>query len=82
VNVSSRRYLTGRQDFQKHRAADAIQGFDLAHQLSRLRLARNLADSEAELIVRTIAENVRSYEQAVEVCLVSWEIRQEVYSAS
>jgi hypothetical protein len=68
VNVSSRRYLTGRRGFKKHRAADAIQGFDLAHQLSRLRLARNLGDSEAELIVRTIAENVRSYEHVVEVC--------------
>lgn len=37
------------------------------HQLSRLRLAKNLPDVEAELIVRTISENIRTYEQVVEV---------------
>lgn len=65
---SFRRYLTDGQDFQKLRATDAIQGFDLLHQLSRLRLVKNLSDTEAELIVRTISENVRSYEQVIEVC--------------
>ncbi|KAG6377424.1 docking domain of Afi1 for Arf3 in vesicle trafficking-domain-containing protein [Boletus reticuloceps] len=54
-------------DLQKYRATDAIRGFDLVHQLSRLRLAKNIPDSEAELIVRTISENVRSYEQVVEL---------------
>jgi len=77
----SQRWLTEGQDFQKYRVSDAIQGFDLVHQLSRLRLAKNLTDSEAELIVRTISENVRSYEQVIEVChlFVYWTIR--IYSA-
>ena len=84
VHASSWRYLTEGQDFQKYRTTDAIQGFDLSHQLSRLRLARNLTDSETELIVRTVADNVRSYEQVVEVCClcVWWKICKEIYLAS
>ncbi|KIJ61626.1 hypothetical protein HYDPIDRAFT_115800 [Hydnomerulius pinastri MD-312] len=54
-------------DFRKHQATNAIQGFDLLHQLSRLRLVKNLSDGEVELIVRSIAENVQSYEQVVEL---------------
>lgn len=44
-----------------------IRGFDLLHQLTRLRIVKNLSDSEVELIVRTLADNVRTYEQVVEV---------------
>ncbi|KAI6040901.1 docking domain of Afi1 for Arf3 in vesicle trafficking-domain-containing protein [Pisolithus marmoratus] len=44
-----------------------LRGFDLTHQLSRLRFGRNLPDVEVELIMRKIAENVRSYEQVVEL---------------
>lgn len=55
------------QDFKKHRATAAIQGFDLSHQLLRLRLVKNLPDTEVELIVRSIADNLRSYEQIVEL---------------
>lgn len=43
------------------------------HQLSRLRLVKNLPDAEVELIVRSIAENLRSSEQVVEVSiLMTW----------
>ncbi|KAG9313406.1 stabilization of polarity axis-domain-containing protein, partial [Chiua virens] len=34
-------------DFQKHCATDAIQGFDLLHQLYRLRLVKNIFDDPA-----------------------------------
>ena len=44
-----------------------MQGFDLVHQVWRLRNAKNMSDTEAELIMRTILENVQSYEQVVEV---------------
>ncbi|KAL4072499.1 docking domain of Afi1 for Arf3 in vesicle trafficking-domain-containing protein [Scleroderma yunnanense] len=54
-------------DFQKLQATNAIKRFDLIHQLSRLRLIKNLPDSEVELIVRKISENVRTYEQVVEL---------------
>lgn len=78
---SFRRYLTEEQDFQKYRVTDAIQGFDLVHQLSRLRLGKNLPDAEVELIVRTLSENVGSYEQVVEVCcpLYNRERGKEIY---
>lgn len=49
-------------------ATNPIQGFDLPHQLSRLRFAKNMPDGEAELIFRTIAECLHSYDQVTEVC--------------
>ncbi|KAF9225807.1 spindle pole body interacting protein [Gyrodon lividus] len=63
----SKSYQYSTIDFQKHQATNAIQGFDLLHQLSRLRLVKNIPDAEVELIVRTIADNVQSYEQVVEL---------------
>ncbi|KAI6124424.1 docking domain of Afi1 for Arf3 in vesicle trafficking-domain-containing protein [Pisolithus croceorrhizus] len=54
-------------DFQRFQATNSIKGFDLTHQLSRLRFGKNLPDVEVELIMRKIAENVRSYEQVVEL---------------
>ncbi|KAG1862111.1 docking domain of Afi1 for Arf3 in vesicle trafficking-domain-containing protein [Suillus subalutaceus] len=55
------------QDFKKLRASAAIQGFDVSHQLLRLRLVKNLPDAEVEVIVRSIADNLRTYEQIVEL---------------
>jgi len=55
------------QDFAHYRATSAIRGFDVLHQLGRLRFGKNVPDAEMELIVRTIAENVKSYEQVIEV---------------
>lgn len=46
---------------------DAIQGLDVAHQLHRLRMTKNVSDAEVELMMRSLAENVQSYEQVVEV---------------
>ncbi|EGO29734.1 hypothetical protein SERLADRAFT_365750 [Serpula lacrymans var. lacrymans S7.9] len=54
-------------DFRKSQSTNAIQGFDLLHQMFRLRQAKSIADAEVELIVRTISENMRSYDQVVEL---------------
>lgn len=54
-------------EFQRFQATSAIKGFDLTHQLSRLRFGKNLPDVEVESIMRKIAENVRSYEQVIEL---------------
>lgn len=54
-------------DFQVFLATSSIKGFDLAHQLCRLRFGKNVPDVEVELITRKIAENVRSHEQVVEL---------------
>lgn len=68
-NYAERQDLTPSpaQDFKKARAMQAIQGFDVLHQLSRLRHAKNVPDAEVELIMRKIADSVQSYEQVVEV---------------
>ncbi|KAG5647063.1 hypothetical protein DXG03_001433 [Asterophora parasitica] len=59
-------------DVAKFQANSAIKGFDVLHQLFRLRYARTMADSEAKSIMRTLAENVKTYEQVVELlaCLI------------
>ena len=48
----------------------SIQGFDLAHQVWRLRHAKQMSDREVELVLRTIMEHVQTYEQVVEVTLL------------
>ena len=55
------------KDFQKSLTSDAIQGVDVHHQLARLRHGKNLPDAEVELMMRTFAENLQSYDQIVEV---------------
>ncbi|KAG6866777.1 hypothetical protein C0991_011436 [Blastosporella zonata] len=54
-------------DFVKFQANSAIKGFDVLHQLIRLRHGKTLTDGEASLIMRTLADNVKSYEQVVEL---------------
>ncbi|KAG6920236.1 hypothetical protein DXG01_005005 [Tephrocybe rancida] len=54
-------------DFAKFQANSAIKGFDVLHQLIRLRHGKTLTDAEATLIMRTFADNIKSYEQTVEL---------------
>jgi len=54
-------------DFRARLESRAIRGFDLGYQISRLRHARTLPDSEVQLTMRTLANNVRSYDQVVEL---------------
>lgn len=58
---------THTQDFQKSQATNAIKGFDVLHQLFRLRHAKSMPDGEIELIMQTLAGNVQNYDQVVEV---------------
>jgi hypothetical protein len=60
-------YAKAQEDFTRALAASPIQGFDLAHQIWRFRAAKNMPDAEVELIMRTLLDNVRSYEQVVEL---------------
>lgn len=59
------------KDFQTSVATKPIQGFDLYHQLVRLKTAKFMADAETETIMRMFVENVRSYEQVVEVSMAT-----------
>ncbi|KAI0631091.1 spindle pole body interacting protein [Trametes polyzona] len=63
-------YKLFQADWKHALATNPIQGFDLSHQLSRLRFAKNMPDGEAELIFRTIAENLQTYDQVTE--LLAW----------
>ncbi|KAF5380434.1 hypothetical protein D9615_004661 [Tricholomella constricta] len=59
-------------DFMKFQANNAIKGFDVLHQLFRLRHAKTMSDSEVSAIMRTFADSVKTYEQVVELlaCLI------------
>jgi len=54
-------------DFKMTVATKPIQGYDLYHQLVRLKSAKYMSDAEAELIMRTLVDSVQSYEQIVEL---------------
>ncbi|KAF7984698.1 hypothetical protein HWV62_12994 [Athelia sp. TMB] len=54
-------------DFTKALSQQAIQGFDVLHQLYRLRHNKNMPDPEVELIMRAFAENTETYEQVTEL---------------
>ena len=57
------------EDYSKYQANTAIKGFDVLHQLFRLRYTKNMQDSEALAIMRSLAEGVKGYDQVVEVNL-------------
>ncbi|KAF8893423.1 stabilization of polarity axis-domain-containing protein [Infundibulicybe gibba] len=50
-------------DFSKLQANSNVKGFDVLHQLFRLRHAKHMSDGEATLIIKTFADNVKTYEQ-------------------
>lgn len=39
------------------------------HQIARLRTGQNMGDAEAEAIFGSLAQNLETYEQVLEVCL-------------
>ncbi|KIJ32139.1 hypothetical protein M422DRAFT_783555 [Sphaerobolus stellatus SS14] len=63
----TRSYEYYRVDFQHRMETQAIQGFDLQHQLWKLRHGKQMPDAEAELIIRTLVDKIQSYEQVVEL---------------
>ncbi|KAF9566805.1 spindle pole body interacting protein [Agrocybe pediades] len=63
--TNSYRYLV--QDYGKYQASCSIKGFDVLHQLFRIRYTRNLSDAEALAIMRSFMEGVKTYDQVVEL---------------
>lgn len=57
------------QDFQTRVESSVIRGIDLGYQIARLRLGRFVPDAEVQMIIQTLSNNVRTYEQVVEVPL-------------
>ncbi|KAL1746446.1 stabilization of polarity axis-domain-containing protein [Schizophyllum fasciatum] len=62
--TTSHRYLMA--DFAKQQIHNRIKGCDVLHQIFRLKHAK-ISDMEASVIMRTLVENCRTYEQAVEL---------------
>ncbi|WVQ71892.1 hypothetical protein IAR50_001434 [Cryptococcus sp. DSM 104548] len=54
------------KDWESRTKRRAIE-FDINHQISRLRMAKNMSDSEADAIFSSLANGVRTYEQVVEL---------------
>lgn len=59
------------QTFDKQKRDSPVQGFDLAHQIARLRHGRKLSDSECLLIVKSLSEQAQTDEQIISVSLAS-----------
>ncbi|TFK44659.1 docking domain of Afi1 for Arf3 in vesicle trafficking-domain-containing protein [Crucibulum laeve] len=54
-------------DYAKQQISSPIRGFDVLHQLFRLRYTKNMVDTEVLMIMRSLADNVKTYEQVVEL---------------
>ncbi|KAH8996382.1 spindle pole body interacting protein [Lactarius akahatsu] len=55
------------EDFKHSLAGSAIRGFDVSHQLWRLRNVKHMQDAEVELIMRTMVDAVETYDQVTEL---------------
>ncbi|KAG7439609.1 spindle pole body interacting protein [Guyanagaster necrorhizus] len=53
-------------DFKKSLTTNPIKGFDVVHQIFRLRHAKRIPDSEVSLVMCALIENVKTYDQVVE----------------
>ncbi|EIW66750.1 hypothetical protein TREMEDRAFT_45583 [Tremella mesenterica DSM 1558] len=60
-------YRLYEKDWQRSLERRAIQGFDVQHQISKLRYAKKMSDAEADDIFLTFAQTVRTYDQVVEL---------------
>ncbi|KAG8728498.1 hypothetical protein FRC12_021693 [Ceratobasidium sp. 428] len=60
-------YNSYAKDFATHLDERAIQDIDINHLVCRLRNGRNMSDSEAEAIMRSLWACVQTYEQVVEL---------------
>ncbi|KAF8906574.1 stabilization of polarity axis-domain-containing protein [Gymnopilus junonius] len=63
--TTSYRYLV--LDCAKYHTNSSIKGFDVLHQLFRLRYTKNMSDSEALTIMKSLADGVKTYDQVVEL---------------
>jgi len=59
-------YYTLQHDLKMSTHRRSRQGFDLVHQIWRLRHAKQMSNNEIELIMRTLVEHIQTYDQIVE----------------
>ncbi|GAA5849623.1 hypothetical protein JCM8547_000514 [Rhodosporidiobolus lusitaniae] len=58
-------YRLSQQAFRQSLHDSPVQGFDLTHQIGRLRQSRQLSQAEARLIFQTLTQAIRTDEQVV-----------------
>ncbi|KAF8627217.1 hypothetical protein AX15_004479 [Amanita polypyramis BW_CC] len=54
-------------DFARQQANSSIKGVDILHQVLRLKSSRAISDAELASITRMMADNTKTYEQAIEL---------------
>lgn len=74
----SEAYRLYKSDEQKRDSTRSIKGFDALHQVSRLKKAKNLANGETDLIFETLARNIKSSEQIIEVSSLRIQLKCEI----
>ncbi|WWC62606.1 uncharacterized protein I303_105203 [Kwoniella dejecticola CBS 10117] len=62
----TRSYKLFAKDWQSRLKRRSI-GFDVQHQIARLRLAKNMSDAEAEAIFLALNNGIRNYDQVIEL---------------
>ncbi|WVQ65758.1 uncharacterized protein L199_003936 [Kwoniella botswanensis] len=62
----TRSYKLFAKDWQSRLKKRSV-GFDVQHQIARLRLAKNMSDAEAEAIFGALNNGIRNYDQVVEL---------------
>ncbi|KAN0131977.1 Docking domain of Afi1 for Arf3 in vesicle trafficking domain containing protein [Lactarius tabidus] len=60
-------YRMRQEDFKHSLEGSAIRGFDVSHQLWRLRNVKHMQDAEVELIMRTMVDAVQTYDEVAEL---------------
>ncbi|GAA5997729.1 AFI1/MesA family protein [Rhodotorula paludigena] len=63
--MRTKSYKVYQQTFRQSLHDSPVRGFDLTHQIMRLRLSRQLPPAETRLIFQTLAQSVRTDEQVV-----------------
>jgi len=54
-------------DFARQLSSSSIKGVDVLHQVLRLKNTKTISDAEVYAIMRTIADNTKTYEQVIEL---------------
>ncbi|KAF8345805.1 stabilization of polarity axis-domain-containing protein, partial [Amanita rubescens] len=54
-------------DFARQLSSSSIKGVDVLHQVLRLKNAKNISDAEVYVIMRTLADNTKTYGQVIEL---------------
>lgn len=70
------------QGQERTRGRSAVKGWDLPHQISKLRVAKKLGDDEVQAIFDRLVDGIKTDEQVIEVCQATQSFPRRVYDYS